>query len=214
MIVVDSREDDKLLKFFGDEQISVEALPVGDYFLKDKNILIERKTISDFISSYISHHLQEQLENMEVNFETYYLFISGHYNYFSVKNTPYKYFTEASFNKCRLHLYNSFPGLRIVEFANDKQLIEGVVELQNYVGSARCSELVKRQVSREDEFLSVLCCFKGLSLRKAKGVALVCGDVHCLIERVSVCDDKQGFGVAELNKKDFAKLKDFFQKPL
>jgi len=210
MIIMDSREDKKLKKYFGEEEVVIEALPTGDYYIKEKNILVERKSMGDFISSYISHHVQEQCEQMEENFETYYLFISGHYNYLALRGSHFKYITEASVNKMKIHLLHSFPGLRIVEFSNDKQLINGVIELKNYTGSARHKELVRRQSSREDEYLSVLISFKGMSLRKAKAIVLVYPDIHSLINEISICSDKKQFKIKELNKKDFEKLKRFF----
>jgi len=210
MIIMDSREDDKLKKYFGEEEFTVEALPVGDYFLKDKNIIIERKTMADFIGSYITNHLQEQLENAEENFEVHYLFISGHYNYLSLQHTPYKHITAKSVNKMKIHLLYSFPGLRIVEFDNDKQLIEGVIEMQNYTGSARRKELIRRQQTGEDVHLSVLMSFKGISLRKAKAISGKYNSIHKLISGLEKCQSKADFLVPEVNKSDFTRLKAYF----
>jgi ERCC4-type nuclease len=210
MIIMDSREDEKLKKYFGEEEVTVEALPVGDYFCKEKNIIIERKTIGDFIQSYISGHLPEQCEQLAENFETYYLFISGHYNYFAVKDMPYKHYTEKSFNKSKLHLLHSFPGLRIVEFANDRQLIEGIIEMSNYTGSARHKELVRRQATKEDCYLSILMAVRGISLRKAKAVALKYNDIRKLQTALEESTDKSTFFIKEINKSDYSQLKEAF----
>ena len=210
MIVMDSREDMKLKKYFDKEEVVVEALPCGDYFIKDKNIIIERKSIGDFIGSYVTNHIQEQCEEMDANFETYYLFISGKYNYLAIQHLPYKYITEKSFNKMKLHLLHSFPSLRIAEFANDHQLIEGVIEMKNYSGSARRKEMIRRQATAEDEYLSVLTSFRGVSLRKAKAVVLVYPTIHGLIKTLSITENKKDFGIKEVNKKDFERLKGFW----
>lgn len=44
-------------------ELLVQSLEVGDYFIND--IIIERKTMNDFISSMLSRRLLEQLKNMQ-----------------------------------------------------------------------------------------------------------------------------------------------------
>ena len=212
MIIMDSREKEKLKKYFGEEEVVVEALPTGDYYIKEKGLLIERKTMPDFVGSYITGHLSEQLENMSENFETYYLFISGHFNYFTLKDTPYKHITSRSVAKMKLHLCMYFPGLKIIEFDNDKQLIEMVVELQNYTGSVHHRELVRRQATSEDVHLSILTSFRGISLRKAKAITKVYDNIHKLMIGIEKSEDKKQFEISELNKKDFMRLKEYFGK--
>jgi len=62
-ILVDSREDQKILQLLQKENIPYEvvALPVGDYAIGE--VVIERKTVSDFVGSSYGH-LQEQTKNM------------------------------------------------------------------------------------------------------------------------------------------------------
>lgn len=59
--------------------ISFERLEIGDYLIKDT--IIERKTISDFISSMINKRLLEQLANIK-KYPNYYLILEGsNYDY-------------------------------------------------------------------------------------------------------------------------------------
>jgi len=212
MIQMDTREDEKLIKYFELEPVERIALPAGDYYIPEKGILIERKSMMDFIGSYCSGHLQEQCENMELNFETYYLFISGNYNWFAVKDTPYKHITEKSIDKMMMHLLMSFPGLRILQFKSDKHLIEGVVEMQNYSGTARKKELIKREQNRDDIYLSILTCFKGMSVRRAKAVAEKYKNIHDLMDGLKVAESKETFGIKEINKKIYENMKEFFKE--
>lgn len=212
MIQMDTREDEKLAKYFELEPVERTALPVGDYLIPEKNICIERKSFMDFVASYCSGHLQDQCENMEINFETYYLFISGGYNYLALQSSPFKYISEKSYNKQKMHLLLSFPGLRIIEFSNDKQLIEGVIEMQNYTGTARRKEIIRREQNRDDTYLSILTCFKGMSLRRAKAVAEKYKDIHSLMDSLKLVETKELFGVKEINKKIFENLRDFFRE--
>lgn len=61
-ILVDSREDQKILLLLQKENIpyKVVTLPIGDYCISD--VVFERKTIVDFINS-MKGHLQEQINN-------------------------------------------------------------------------------------------------------------------------------------------------------
>jgi len=76
-IIVDYREKNCLvaseLKHLGLE-VEFKELKVADYLVK--NIAIERKTISDFISSMISRHLINQLEELQ-QYENKLLIIEG-----------------------------------------------------------------------------------------------------------------------------------------
>jgi Fanconi anemia group M protein len=47
----------------GDVEIEVKKIAIGDYIAKD--VVIERKTLSDFISSMISKRLIQQLDNLK-----------------------------------------------------------------------------------------------------------------------------------------------------
>lgn len=65
-IIVDHREKNSLVASYlikENLEIETQQLPVGDYIVKD--VVIERKTVSDFISSMINRRLIKQLEELQ-----------------------------------------------------------------------------------------------------------------------------------------------------
>ncbi len=86
MLIVDSREDQKIikeLKFKGIE-FQVDALNYGDYILlgEDAKIVIERKSITDFMSSVVDGRIWQQLKGLE-QYKDYQILIviEGFYDY-------------------------------------------------------------------------------------------------------------------------------------
>ncbi len=76
-IIVDYREKNSLVPSYLKEQgleVEFRELKVADYIVK--NVAIERKTVSDFISSMINHHLVKQLEDLQ-QYEKRLLMIEG-----------------------------------------------------------------------------------------------------------------------------------------
>jgi len=76
-IIVDNRERNSLV--FSELSklgfpIEFQQLPIGDYIVKD--VVIERKSVSDFISSMMNHHLVKQLEELQ-QYENRLLIIEG-----------------------------------------------------------------------------------------------------------------------------------------
>jgi len=92
-IVIDTREDSAVLKSFvklqnelvqkglqiSDTMLVSEALPIGDVLISDekKSVIIERKTIGDFVNS-MHGHLQKQLLQQDT-LPNSYLIIVGRY---------------------------------------------------------------------------------------------------------------------------------------
>lgn len=64
-VVIDTREPPTIHKLFKDEGIS-RHLEVGDIFLPDCNVLVERKEYADLVASVYSGHLDKQLQQMAV----------------------------------------------------------------------------------------------------------------------------------------------------
>jgi len=76
-IIIDYREKNSLVASYLVKQgfpIEFRELKVGDYVVQ--NIVIERKTISDFISSMLNHRLINQLEELK-QYENKLLIIEG-----------------------------------------------------------------------------------------------------------------------------------------
>lgn len=78
MIIYDFREREsgvpEMLRGFGIEMIE-DTLEVGDYKFGD--ICVERKTISDYLQSKESGHLDKQLTDMSHNYELSYVIVVG-----------------------------------------------------------------------------------------------------------------------------------------
>ena len=65
-IILDIHEKNSLVTAFLTElqcELITKSLEVGDYLIN--NIIIERKTFQDFVSSMLSKRLIEQLKNMQ-----------------------------------------------------------------------------------------------------------------------------------------------------
>ena len=79
VIYVDSREQNPAiankLSSLGCD-VRVKMLDVGDYVLSDA-VVVERKTLSDFLQSIIDGRLFEQLVNMKTNYEKPLLLVEG-----------------------------------------------------------------------------------------------------------------------------------------
>ncbi|MCX6750222.1 MAG: hypothetical protein NTZ83_02090 [Candidatus Pacearchaeota archaeon] len=76
-IIVDYREKNSLVASYLIKQgfyVEFKELKIGDYIVKD--IVIERKTIQDFISSMINHRLINQIEELK-QYENKLLIIEG-----------------------------------------------------------------------------------------------------------------------------------------
>lgn len=88
-IVVDSREQSRLVQpildelmmedRFKDVVVDRRAMKYGDYLIEngDFKLLIERKSIADFVSSYVKGHLQDKLFQMRLENDRTMLLIEG-----------------------------------------------------------------------------------------------------------------------------------------
>jgi len=174
-MIIDNREHEKVLKIAEKLKIPYtrEQLAVGDFLDREKGLVVERKTVSDFLGSYISNHLSDQCRQMENNFDEYYVFISGSFkDLFFQKGLPtqIKRLTADSYGKMKIHLLRSFSGLRILEFPNDTQLVKAVAELFTYEGSKRIDTLVRLKANKNDIYLNQICSVPGVGIEKAKKI--------------------------------------------
>ena len=79
-IIIDIHEKDSLIPSFLSEsklETEIQSLKIGDYIIRD--IVIERKTISDFISSMISKRLIQQLLELK-KYKRRFLVLEGEIN--------------------------------------------------------------------------------------------------------------------------------------
>ena len=77
-IIVDFQESRNCLIEYLREEVLVEVkkLKVGDFIIS-KDVVVERKTVDDFINSLIDHRLFKQAENMQKNYSCPIFIIEG-----------------------------------------------------------------------------------------------------------------------------------------
>ena len=94
-IIVDYREDKKIIKDLYKQKIDVEikSLIYADFVMQVKDInenikdlAIERKTIGDFLNSIIDKRILTQLIALKENFPLQLLIIEGEENIYSIRN--------------------------------------------------------------------------------------------------------------------------------
>lgn len=211
-MIVDTREDDKIFRLLEKlkQPYTKQQLPIGDYLEETKNIVVERKTVEDFLGSYVSGHLSEQLTNLESNFDEYYLFISGNFKnlFFQPLPQQLKHITVESYIKMRIHLLRSFKGLRIVEFDNDTQLLKGVVELFTYEGSKKIDRIVRMRSTKEDVNLAMIAVVPGIGIERAKRLLKVVHTPFRLVHMTET-DLKNIDGIGDVYAK---RIKEYFKE--
>lgn len=102
-LTIDTREKKELLQPFLDEMLmddrwkDIEVvrhkLDYGDYLLEDgkTTLLIERKTVSDFVGSYAKGNLQDKLFMMRLFYDRTMLLIEGRYHISGDKIVTYQH---------------------------------------------------------------------------------------------------------------------------
>lgn len=89
-IIIDFRENQSgIPELLISHGIKITSLPIGDYLIKN-NILIERKSASDFIQSLVSNRLWDQCRRLRNSHFRTIMIIEG-----DVFNTPYDIDTNA-----------------------------------------------------------------------------------------------------------------------
>jgi len=210
MMQVDNREDPKIFNILDKMKTpySKEQLLVGDYYEPEKNMIVERKTVEDLLESYVDKRIFSQCENMEANFDENYLFISGEFKSIFFKPLPpqLKHIKTESFYKMLIHLTRSFPKLKIISFSTDAQLLKGVVELFSYEGNKRLANIIRRKASKEDVFLSQICCVPGIGLERAKRILKTIGSTYKLFDAsAESLEEIEGIGKIQANR-----IKEYF----
>ena len=90
MLLIDCHEPSEIIKKL-ETRIPVKVLKLkyGDYSFSD--IIIERKTLSDFFASLKNQRLSEQMENLSRFYAERYLIIEGFFDFSYVNNIDYLY---------------------------------------------------------------------------------------------------------------------------
>ena len=142
---IDTREQNmrnKSLAFFKSKNIDIEEKALGDYgdialLLTSKEFLnIERKTFNDFVTSYISGHLQDQAFRMNNVSNNYCVIVYGSIN--DLRQIEYKYpavkhIKKTSIDKmvCTLEMVYKCPVFFVENEAQYFQKILKIAEIIN-----------------------------------------------------------------------------------
>ncbi|MBI2647014.1 hypothetical protein HYW99_00905 [Candidatus Woesearchaeota archaeon] len=90
MLLIDCHEPREIIEnLILTMPLNVLRLKYGDYSFS--NVIIERKTLSDFFSSLKSNRLKEQMENMSRYYTEKYLLIEVFFDFEYVNNVDYLY---------------------------------------------------------------------------------------------------------------------------
>lgn len=137
IVYVDDREPIKIQKLckhhlseFG--TVEVAHLPVGDIVFND--IVIERKTIPDFVSSQNEGRLPHQVDNMLQNFDKCWIVTVGNTNI--LWGDRYASFRPKRF-KSHLIEYQDL-GVKTIETANDSEFIGAIASILKRAGDQPC----------------------------------------------------------------------------
>lgn len=168
MIIVDSRESEKvraLLDGFG-VKYEIRELLIGDYSVGD--IIIERKAIADFYGSVYSGRVYRQVNDMCENYEKALLVISG---------TPAQYFIHRGKADKFKVFFGALASLAvkfrvgIVQVFNDYQfvLLLMALEMEGGKGVMDLDRVLYRSEGG-DVYLGMLSQVPGVGLKKARAI--------------------------------------------
>ena len=175
-IIVDTAEPPKIQNAMKklSESVVVEKCDIGDIVCGE--VCVERKSMSDFISSIMAGHIQKQLLQMQ-QFKHPYLIISNSFKDWQGSQR----FTSGYKNKgfgveqyigslasCAVRY-----GVTILMVDNDTQLCKLAMKLitKHHDGkevTIKDTELLKNSITTEDLKLKILTCFEGVGLIKAQ----------------------------------------------
>lgn len=169
-LLIDNREDPKIERLAKRLKINytMVQLDIGDFLFEAKNICVERKTISDFVQSIRSGHLQRQLANMSANYSTPFLIISGYLRDLA-HNRHIKWTSEQHLG-CLASLSRDFPNVRILQVDNDTQLVKLVDKLCTKIddGKIKNYDVGKLFTNSDNVPLNMMCCLPGVGEKTAK----------------------------------------------
>lgn len=155
---VDKKELDmkkKSLAFFKSKKIDAEEKLLGDFgdvalFLTSKQWLnIERKTYTDFVTSYISGHIQDQAQRMNKVSNNYCVIVYGSLNdlgYVAKKYPAVKHIKQQSVDKMvrSLEMVYKCP---VFFVANEAQYFQEIMRIAETINKHSGEQLQTKQVN-------------------------------------------------------------------
>jgi ERCC4-type nuclease len=214
MIIIDDREHE-LIKLFEAENIihNKKRLDVGDFHLCDANgeikIIIERKTINDYIySKIVDKHLYDQIDNMlEIKKNNpdiiIVVLIENYEKYEGEKH-------GMTFEKFEISLDHLFcRGFNIIKTLNKNKTMQWINNLSKRMIFDTTNKGItggykKKKKTKFDTYLAQLCMLPGVSKNIAIEISKVCPSMVSLIEKLK---DENGISGIKCGKKKISKKK-------
>jgi len=179
MIYIDANEPkdiQEMLRNIGLD-FKVKKLYVGDYVVEGKNgvIAVERKAISDYISSLVDGRLQNQLYNLSTYYEYSFLVIVGYVSYALM----YSKFRRDAYiaSLISASLKKSPTGksgqVIVVNVETDYDFALFLKMLQKFLNEQELYRLPRLVVNKEDKelmYASMLTAIPGIGEEKAKAI--------------------------------------------
>lgn len=171
MLLIDANEKDmakKVLKEAEKRKIEAEIkrLTVGDY-LWDDFLVIERKTVSDFVNSIRSGHLETQLLDMQ-QYEHAFLFISGDFRSLYFKNIKNWTVNHTIGSLCSIIARYD---IKVLQFPNDSQLIKAIFKIKEKVDKGKKTKTVirhKKTLNKVDPNFALFLTIPGIGEKRAR----------------------------------------------
>lgn len=185
ILYVDTREPDKIFTYLDKYEITykLKALPIGD-FIKG-NVCIERKTVTDLVSSLQSGHLKKQLIQMNDNFNKSFLIISGTYEDL-LANEYIQHWTLNHHCGMLAHILCRYPNVKMAQVKNDSQLVNLVGRIitkafDGKIPTIMDTELMmlRGKMGTDHAKLMMMACIPKISFKRAEEL-LNCLDIKII----------------------------------
>lgn len=179
---IDDRREDSIIKTLRNKKaeefisklkidldIKVERTLVGDYVILEKSLCIERKAFPDFINSVRSKKLNEQIINMENNFENTYIIVVGKLQDLVFNPHLRSFSTNQYIGSIASFLVRYRTKIYIVD--NKTQFAKLVLKIaEKSCTDKDVSSVIRKPKTRDDIHLTMLTCVPGLGVEKAKKI--------------------------------------------
>lgn len=178
-IIVDSHEPVKIINLLKKNMVKhrIDTLPIGDFIRG--NVCVERKSMSDFITSYQGKHIQKQLMQMEENFDMSFLIISGKHSEVAF-NPRLKGWTVNHHMGALSSIAVRYPRIKVLQVDNDNQLVNLMIRIMEKAHDGKVptlydTELMKNKMTTDDIRVKMLGCIPKVGLKKAQELAEIIG---------------------------------------
>ena len=186
-VLVDNREDKHVFEILDQFNIKYEKkqLPVGDYVYGQ--VVVERKTIEDFVGSVYNGHLKTQIAKMIDNYKKSFVLVSG---------TPRGLLDDSHINPI-LGFVGSIVGrynIPIIFLDNDYDLLYCAMKIFEKHENYKPLEPVVRKPSIKDVRIGQVACIPGVGKEKATRIIKKYKTIYNLIVWEKDLETIEGIG--------------------